>query len=158
MFNNGTLLNNILKDLQPIIIEYIRTYPLFAIGKYDVTYEGYRLVNKSDKDNPNFMKLFMDGYWVNKGLYSLDDSDGDVLSINGYVLGIGIFSDEKCLSTGYIYDNRGWHYREIKKKEIIPLYTYFGDVLVKIDYVKCFWKHKDTKIGLFVKNDFIMSN
>ena len=41
MFNNGTLLDNILKDLQPILIEYIRTYPLFAIGKYGVTYEGY---------------------------------------------------------------------------------------------------------------------
>lgn len=62
MFNNGTLLDDILKDLQLIIIEYIRTYPLFIIGKYNITYDGYRLVDKSDMDNPDFVKLLVDSY------------------------------------------------------------------------------------------------
>ena len=71
MFNNGSLLDNILEDLQPTISEYIRTYPLFAIGKYGENYEGYRIVNKSDMDNPYFVKFLIDSYRDCRGLYSL---------------------------------------------------------------------------------------
>lgn len=155
MFNNGTLLDNILEDLQPIILEYIRTYPLFVIRKYDFAYDGYRIVKKSDMDNPSFVESLKDSYRVNKGFYSLDDSDGDVLNIRGYILGIGVKFDENFLRTPYVFDNCRWEYRKIKKGEIIQLCIYCnGDMLVDIDNVKCFVRVHDKKIGLFIKNNF----
>jgi len=156
MFNNCSILDNILEDLRPIILEYIRTYPLFAIGKYRSTYEGYRIVNKSDMDNPYFVKLLANSYRDNIGLYSLDDSDGDILGINGYILGIGVKMNENFLRTEYFANSR-WHHHKIKKGEIVPFYIYCNcDMLMNIDNVKYFCRdHYIRKIGLFVKNDFI---
>lgn len=159
MFNNGTLLDDILKDLQLIIIEYIRTYPLFIIGKYNITYDGYRLVDKSDMDNPDFVKLLVDSYWVNGGIYSIDDSSGYVLCIKGYILCVGEVFYENFLRTRVVHNNHRWVYDGIKKGDIIPFYTYRdGDMVSGIDNVKYFFReYYVEKIELFVKNDFIIS-
>lgn len=59
-------------DLIPIINEYYRSYPIFAIGKYGHIYPGYRNVIVEDLQNNNFHKKFTHYFELNKGLYSLD--------------------------------------------------------------------------------------
>lgn len=82
IFNDpNILLNKIVLDLQPIITEYCRTFPMFVIGPYTASYNDYRIVALCDVD-----QLFIDAlskfYKENKGVPCIADCQGSI--INGY--------------------------------------------------------------------------
>jgi len=59
---------------------------IFAFGKPDVKYQGYRIITKKECDSVQFAKLFADQYRKNNGLWSLDEFNVDVLCNDTYPL------------------------------------------------------------------------
>src|SRR5690606_34005597 len=88
----NTLLDRILLDLWSIIIRYIEKINMhFYIGKYDTTYENYRLISQSECMLNIFKHNFKNCYVGKGGLLSLDDIDDledGYLCCNGYYLDI----------------------------------------------------------------------
>ena len=52
---------------------------VFAFGKPDVKYRGYRIITEEECKSPQLVKLFADEYRKNNGLWSLDEFNADVL-------------------------------------------------------------------------------
>ena len=80
IFNDpSTILNKIVPDLQSIIIEYHRTFPMFVIGPYTKSYDDYRLLALCDVDQV-FIDALSKFYEENKGIPSIDDCQGSIIS------------------------------------------------------------------------------
>lgn len=147
-FPPNTLLDRILSDLWPIIIQYIeKINTQFYIGKYDTVYEKYRLISQSECMLNIFKHNFKNYYVKTGGLMSLDDIDDlehGYLCCNGYYLDIdGIIINSDTIN--------------VRKYELLrfhdPLITSNNMLrkrLLRINALKKITNDSD-KVGLFVK-------
>jgi len=69
-YPDGTLLNNILNDIWPIILRY--GSQLFGIGNKHAEYPGYDLVTKEQIDDEKFKEVFITHYNSVGGIITLD--------------------------------------------------------------------------------------
>lgn len=153
-FFKDTLLDYIIPDLRPIIKEYLRTYPLFVIGKYSVDYPDYKMIEARDIKN-KFMESFVKYYRENKGLPSIDNFNGATLC---FCDGIFIFQSRyiRCTDSDYYseYDSKF-----IKSGNIIPFRT--GACNIKTFIKKIYEKEIDAnydtrsfyRIGLYIRDN-----
>lgn len=155
-----TLLNRVIRDLRPIIREYIRTYPLFVIGKHDTLYPDYRIITENDIKCQSLMKAFVQYYRNNNGLPSIDSFSGSILCGDGFPLFLHIigcfirctdtinFNENvtKYIEIGNIISFRltSRSYEDFKNK-------YIEQIRVG-EYV---YNDKIIGIGLYVKSDII---
>lgn len=65
---------------------HLRTKYVFAIGKIDGTYPGYRLMTHDDVSKSSFQSLFKEHYDKNNGVYCVDGFPADVLCCKDYKL------------------------------------------------------------------------
>lgn|SRR5690606_33744826 len=82
----NTLLEKII-DQWSLIIEYYHSFHPFAIGDQensDMKY--YRKVTKKDFESPMFMKLFVESYKNNCGIYIIGHIESGLISIDEYPL------------------------------------------------------------------------
>jgi len=93
-----TALDHIISDIWPIINEYCRTQPIFAVGKIQEKYSNYRLITEDDLRNKIIINLLVEYYKNNKGISSLDDFYGDYVC--GDDLDIGI--NGRCLQYSHL--------------------------------------------------------
>ena len=160
IFNENTILNRVITDLQPIIQEYIRTFPLFVIGKYDTQYPDYRIINKNDGDNNKFMNALANYYNQYNGLPSIDSFEGAVLcSYDCVFFHHNAFFVRCTKSQEYNFDDMIF----IKLGDIIPFFSgFYSDWssknifkdMSKISLVHCEDISRNIRImGLYVKND-----
>lgn len=149
-----TLLSNIVLDLLPIIKEYIRIFPIFAIGKYSGSYDDYRLITRNDFDDKNFFETFKKYYYDNVGLLSLDDFDGAVLCGENFSILIEDYY-VRCTKSS-IFRKNDFHF--IEKGTVIKFRTSIHDSN------ESFWKFSYIRnsieiypysypVGLFVRKD-----
>lgn len=61
---------------------------IFALGKLDQVYSGYRLITDQEVVKDTFVKLFKEQYNARQGVYCLDSFDADVVCCHKYRLGI----------------------------------------------------------------------
>lgn len=98
-FPCNTLLDDILIDLWSEIIKYMY-YHQYALGIHNKTHIGYRKMTKDEFDSHKVN--FLNYYWMNKGIYSLDDLgssenkfltvDGHYIKFNSYVISFSSIS------------------------------------------------------------------
>lgn len=111
-----TILDQIIPDLWPIINEYCRTQPIFAVGKIWEKYSNYHLITEDDLKNKMIIDSFVEYYKKNKGISSLDDFSG--VYVCGDDIDIGMHG--RCLQ--YSHSSVGTP-QFIKKFSIINFYT-----------------------------------
>jgi len=109
-----SILNNIVPDLLPIIDEYLKTFPVFAIGYK--SHDDYRIVNKHDFKNEKFFTSFVKYYQTNNGLLSLDTFKGKVLCVGDYACMID-YLYVRCNPNGFS------KCVDIESGKIIPFWT-----------------------------------
>ena len=160
IFEDNTLLNNIIPDLQPIVSEYIRNYQIFVIGKHNETYANYRIINENDTNCQSLMKTFFKYYRDNNGLLAIDSFNGSVLYGDALPFYVGdylvrctdeyVFNDSKFkkIENGNVVlfriSRKSCDEFKIKFIERIGKNNNYGD-----------YYHCSTKIGLYVKSDII---
>ena len=86
IFEESSLLGNIVFDLRPIIAEYIRTFPVFAIGCYQSSYPNYRIVDTKDFESKQFTITLFKYYREQNGLPAIDSLYGNVLCCDNFSL------------------------------------------------------------------------
>lgn len=160
IFIEGTLLNHIILDLRPIINEYIRTFPLFVIGKYDMQYPDYRIVNKNDGNNNKFMNTLANYYNQCNGLPSIDSFEGAILCGYGFAFIDHNIFFIKCITSDELQYNNNL---SIKLHDIIRFNSGWNDSNVfnnilnisvgNFEGVLAFIRSE--KIGLYARNDII---
>jgi len=129
-YPNNTLLDNILPDIWPIIIDYYQHDKTFMIGS-DKKYSGYKKIKWLRYTN-DFKTFFSDYYKNNEGLYCLEKLN------NG---------DHRCAVNWYYETwNYGQYYEgKIKNNKFVVLDKKFGDsateyIFVKKDIAKLYLK------------------
>src|SRR5690606_25578915 len=110
---------SLVPDLLPIIKEYVRTFPIFAIGKYSESYDDYRLVDRNDFYNENFFQTFEKNYYDNFGLLSLGDFEGAILCMENNSIMIDDYY-VRCTTSSIFIRNE---FRFIKKGTIVKFRT-----------------------------------
>jgi hypothetical protein len=63
-----------------------KTNTIFALGKLDQSYLGYRLTTNTEVAEEKFKKLFKEQYDIHQGVYCLDSFDADVVCCHSYRL------------------------------------------------------------------------
>lgn len=154
IFQEATLLNNIITDLRPIIQEYLRTYPLFVIGKHNSSYPGYRMTTKNDIKCDQTMKTFGKYYTVHKGLPAIDSFHGDVLCCDKYSLQC----EHRYIRCTFAEEYNIYGSVYIKLNNIIPFrISQPVSLMDNIHYVYTgshfHYDTIDCKVGLYIKCD-----
>lgn len=159
-FEENTLLNRIVPDLQLIIWEYFKTFPTFVIGKYrHPSYIGYRMIRKKDLYNDTFKNKFTQCYGKCRGLQSIDSLEGSILCGRGFVISYEAYA-LRCTLTKNIYPDE---FMKIEKNDYISFRTsaYYNNDLYCMDVEMLDYFDLNTfdscklfkKIGLYVIED-----
>ena len=160
IFEND-LLNRVIPDLQLIIREYIRNYPLFVIGKHDTIYSNYRIITENDIKCQSLMKKFVQYYRDNNGLPAIDTFNGAMLCGDNFPLYSRIMGCYVRCTDKYHLDEYETKYIEMGNITSFRLttmsYEDFKDKYIeKLKVGKYFRFDKLLiKIGLYVKSEII---
>ena len=156
IFINGTVLDRIISDLQPLINEYIRTFPLFVIRKHNTLYPNYRIININDVRSEKNMNLLNNYYQKLNGLPSIDSFYGSVLcgdKFEFYFRGClvrctdnSIYAphDYQCINLANIISFRTSNYNDKDFCEQIKLHS---NLTSRCDF------YIMNKIGLYIRTD-----
>lgn len=155
IFQEATLLNRIIMDLRSIIQEYLRTYPLFVIGKHNSSYPGYQITTKHDIKCYGTMKTFQEYYIAHQGLPAIDSFIGSLLCCDKRT----IFLQNRYIRCTFeeYYDPH--NSIPIKLGTIVPFRISGEPSLINIINNICIghtfehYDNLDYKIGLYIKCD-----
>jgi len=159
IFYQDTLLDNITSDLIPIIDNYyqIESRPFCVIGKFQVSYPGYRIVLENDMKCSEFGKLFVDFHTKMEGVPSIDNFKGQNLFCGDSMITFMRLNERGMVTFYYLQCER---LSKIRMNEIIPFEFTYKKYYIDMKYLSSSSVSLladltiPRKISLYVRSDY----